>query len=212
MYALSGGDYMGRTIREFLEKEYGAEFFDEPFPVGFRAAAGYTRRLGAYFKKSAAEIDGVIEQFDRRYREEIRALRPKLEGKRLMVITITQNIDWALEAAIDTGMIITFAGIMDYSQDNLFTTAFRDAIAELSLSYDMRNIAADVRRVKPDLLISPFPMGADPNEVLQDHLTYSPTAGFFSGLELARRWAEIFNMNLVEGWRKDEYLFRKHYA
>ncbi|MDR2517104.1 MAG: AAA family ATPase [Spirochaetaceae bacterium] len=209
---LAWDDYMGRTIREFLEREYGAEFFDEPFPVGFRAACNYARRLGAYFKKGAKEIDAVIARFERRYREEVRALRPKLEGKRLMIITITQNIDWALEAAIDTGMIITFAGIMDYSQDNRFTTGFRDAIEELSLSYDLRNAGADVRRIKPDLLISPFPLGPDADAVLQDNLTYSPTAGFFSGLELARRWAEIFNMNLMEGWRKDEYLFRKHYA
>lgn len=209
---LAWDDYMGRAIREFLEKDYAAEFFDAPFPVGFRSACNYARRLGAYFKKSESEIETLIGRFERRYREEIQALRPKLEGKRLMIITITQNIDWALEAAIDTGMDIAFAGIMDYSQDNLFTSGFREAIAELERSYDLKNLASDLRRVKPDLLISPFPLGAEAGAVFQDNLTYSPTAGFFSGLELARGWAEIFNMNLVEGWRKDEYLFRKYYA
>ncbi|MDR2500195.1 MAG: AAA family ATPase [Treponema sp.] len=208
---LAWDDYMGRTIRSFLEREYGAEFFAEPFPSGFQAAAGYTRGLGAYFNKSAGEIDGVIARYERRYQAEMRALRPKLEGKRLMIITITQNIDWALEAAIDGGMIIAFAGIMDYSQDNLFTTRFRDAVGELVLSYDLKNLAADTGRVKPDLLISPFPLGAEAGAVLRDNLTYSPPAGFFSALELARRWAAIFGARLAEGWRKDDHLFRKYY-
>jgi nitrogenase molybdenum-iron protein alpha/beta subunit len=209
---LASGDYMGRTIRAFLEKEYGAEFFDDPFPIGFKAAREWVRRLGARFNKGEAEIAAVLADYERRYEAEIARVRPCLAGKRVMIITITQDIDWALQAALDAGMEIAFVGILNYSQESDFTTGLADSIAELVVNYDPKNRSADIERVKPDLLLSPFPSREDLGMVYQDTITYSPEAGFFSGLVLARRWVEIFNMNLQEGWKKDEYLFRKHYA
>jgi nitrogenase molybdenum-iron protein alpha/beta subunit len=209
---LAAGDYMGRTIREFLEKEYGAEFFDEAFPIGFRAASEWVRRLGPRFNKSETEIAAVLANYKKRYEGEIARIRPKLEGKRVMIITITQNIDWALQTALDAGMEIAFVGILNYSQESDFTTELESSIGELVVGYNPGNRNTDVDRVKPDLLLSPFPSAEDLGTVYQDTITYSPEAGFFSGLVLARRWAEIFNMNLQEGWKKDEYLFRKYYA
>jgi nitrogenase molybdenum-iron protein alpha/beta subunit len=209
---LAWDDYMGRSIREFMEKEYGAEFFEEPFPVGFAAASRWTRRLGKKFHRTEAQIDAVLADYRKRYFAEIEKLKPKLRGKRVMIITVTQNIDWALQTALDAGMEIAFVGILPYSQENLFKTELEGSIAELLVGYDPANRNADIERIKPDLLLSPFPSAEDLGTVYQDTISYSPNAGFFSGLVLARRWAEIFNMNLQEGWRKDEGLFRKYYA
>jgi nitrogenase iron protein len=209
---LAWGDYMGRAIRDFLEKEYGADFFEEPFPVGFAASSRWVRRLGERFHRPEAEIEAALADYRERYRSELEIIRPRLRGKRLMIITVTQDIDWALETALEAGMELAFVGILSYSQENLFKTELGDSIAELAVDYDPANRRADIERVKPDLLLSPFPSAEDLGEVYQDTITYSPEAGFFSGLVLARRWAEIFNMNLQEGWRKDEGLFRKHYA
>ncbi|MDR0731234.1 MAG: AAA family ATPase [Treponema sp.] len=209
---LAWGDYMGRAIREFLEKEYDAEFFDEPFPVGFAATSLWVRRLGEKFHRSGEQIEAVLADYRERYRAEIERIRPKLQGKRVMIITVTQNIDWALQTALDAGMEIVFVGILSFSQDDLFTTELGDSIGELVLGYKPDRRQADIARVKPDLLLSPFPSAEDLGPVYQDTITYNPEAGFFSGLAAARRWAEIFNMNLSEGWKKDEGLFRKHYA
>ncbi|MDR1909968.1 MAG: nitrogenase component 1, partial [Spirochaetaceae bacterium] len=209
---LAWDDYMGRAIREFLEKEYGAEFFEEPFPIGFAASRRWVRRLGKHFNKSEGQIEAVLADYDLRYREEINRIRPKLAGKRVMIITVTQNIDWALQTALDAGMELAFVGILSYSQESVFTTELQDSIGELVVGYNPENRNADMARIKPDLFLSPFPSAEDLGDVYQDAITYSPEAGFFSGLVLARRWAEIFNMNLQEGWRRDEGLFRKHYA
>ena len=209
---LAWGDYMGRSIRDFLEKEYGAEFFDEPFPVGFAASCRWTRRLGERFCRSEEQIEAALADYRVRYRTEMERIRPKLSGKRLMIITITQNIDWALQTALDAGMEIVFVGILYFSQDDLFTTELGDSIGELVVGYNPNNRDADIARVKPDLLLSPYPSAEDLGPVYQDIITYSPEAGFFSGLVPARRWAGIFNMNLAEGWKKDESLFRKYYA
>jgi nitrogenase molybdenum-iron protein alpha/beta subunit len=209
---LAWDDYMGRTIREFLETEYGAEFFEGSFPIGFKAASIWTRRLGASFGRSAEKIDAVLAGYKKRYEEEIAFLKPQLAGKRVMVVTITQNIDWALQAALDAGMEISFVGIFSFSQESDFTTELEGSIGELIVGYNPDSKNADMERIKPDLLLSPFPSAEDLGDVHQDTITYSPEAGFFSGLVLARRWAEIFNMNLREGWKKDEQLFRKYYA
>jgi nitrogenase iron protein len=209
---LAWGDYMGRAIREFLEKEYGAEFFDEPFPIGFAASSLWARRLGEKFHRSDERIEAMLADYRERYRAEIERIRPKLLGKRVMIITITQNIDWVLQTALDAGMELAFVGILSFSQDDLFTTELGNSIGELVLGYNAEKRNADIARVKPDLLLSPYPSAEDLGPVYQDTITYSPEAGFFSGLVLARRWAEIFNMNLSEGWKKDEGLFRKYYA
>jgi nitrogenase subunit NifH/nitrogenase molybdenum-iron protein alpha/beta subunit len=209
---LAWDDYMGRSIREFLEKEYGAEFFDEPFPVGFAASSRWTRKLGEKFHRTEAQIEAALADYRKRYLAEIETVKPKLQGKRLMIITVTQNIDWALQTALDAGMEIAFVGILPFSQENLFKTELEESIGELLVGYEPANRNADIERIKPDLLLSPFPSAEDLGTVYQDTISYSPNAGFFSGLVLARRWAEIFNMNLQEGWRKDEGLFRKYYA
>ncbi|MDR2343759.1 MAG: AAA family ATPase [Spirochaetaceae bacterium] len=209
---LAWGDYMGRSIREFLEKEYDAEFFDEPFPVGFSAASRWTRRLGERFHRTEEQIQAVLSGYRERYRAEIERIRPKLQGKRVMIISVTQNIDWALQTALDAGMEIAFVGILSFSQENLFTTELEDSIGELVTDYQADRRNADIARVKPDLLLSTFPSAEDLGPVYQDTISYSPEAGFWSGLVQARRWAEIFNMNLLEGWKKDECFFRKHYA
>jgi nitrogenase molybdenum-iron protein alpha/beta subunit len=209
---LAWGDYMGRSIREFLEKEYDAEFFDEPFPVGFAAASLWTRRLGERFHRSGELVEAVLEDYRARYLAEMERIKPKLSGKRVMIITVTQNIDWALRTALDAGMELAFVGILSFSQDDLFATELGDSIGELVIDYNPNNRSADIARVKPDLLLSPYPSAEDLGPVYQDTITYSPEAGFFSGLVLARRWAEIFNMNLAEGWKKDERIFRKYHA
>ncbi|MDR3146742.1 MAG: AAA family ATPase [Treponema sp.] len=209
---LAWGDYMGRAIREFLEGEYGAEFFDEPFPIGFAASSRWVRRLGERFHRDQGLIEAVLAGYRERYRAELERIRPALLGKRLMIITVTQNLDWVLQTALDAGMELVFVGILSFSQEDRFSTELGDSIGELALGYNADTRNADIARVKPDLLLSPFPSAEDLGPVYQDTITYNPEAGFFSGLVLARRWAEIFNMNLPEGWKKDEGLFRKYYA
>jgi ABC-type Fe3+-hydroxamate transport system substrate-binding protein len=109
-------------------------------------------------------------------------------------------------------MEIAFVGIMEYSQDNHFTTELEDHIRELRVSYGWDRQAEDILRVKPDLFLSNYGSNDQKGALYADTIPLSPTAGFLSGLLFARRWAEIFKMNLKEGWRQDESLYRKYYA
>jgi nitrogenase molybdenum-iron protein alpha/beta subunit len=203
---------MGRAVRSFLENEYGAEFFDDPFPVGFQKSREWVRKLGAYFNKSDEETGAVIADFEKRYRQGIEKIKPHLAGKRLMVITYNQDIDWILGAALDLSMEIAFVGILDYSQDNNFKTVFAGSIGELYVSYDKAKRRDDINRIRPDLYLTNYGSQDQELAAFADTIPLSPPAGFLSGLKLAERWSAIIKMNLKEGWRDDEFLYRKYRA
>jgi nitrogenase iron protein len=207
---LAYADYMGRSIRTFLETEFDAEFLDRPFPIGFKESCEWARSIGEYFHRGKAEVDAVIEEYQRRYWSEINRIKPHLAGKRLMVITFNQDIDWILQTAVDLDMELAFVGIMEYSQDNHFTTELEEHIRELRAPYERERRAEDLLRVKPDLFLTNYGSNDQNGALYADTIPLSPTAGFMSGLLFARRWAEIFKMNLREGWRQDELLFRKY--
>jgi nitrogenase iron protein len=209
---LAYNDYMGRTIRDFLKKEFNAEFLDEPFPIGFRESCAWVRGIGEYFGKSENEIESVIADYKREYREKTEEIKPELKGKKLMVITYNQDIDWILQTALDLEMEIAFVGILNFSQDNNFRTVFGDNIGELRLFYENDRRQEDLARIKPDLLLTNYGSNDQDLSILADTIPLSPTAGFLGGLEFARRWSQIFRMNLKEGWRQDDSLFRKYYA
>jgi nitrogenase molybdenum-iron protein alpha/beta subunit len=166
--------------------------------------------VGEYFHKSRDLIESITADYQKQYQEELDQIRPPLEGKRLMVITYNQDIDWILQTAVDLGMNIVFVGILNFSQDNHFTTNFKDHIQELHIPYENTRRKADLDRVRPDLLITNYGSNDQDESILADTIPLSPAAGFLSGVLLAKRWAEIFKMNLKEGWRQDELLFRKY--
>jgi nitrogenase iron protein len=207
---LAYGDYMGRSIQSFLEAEFGAEFMDRPFPIGFSESCNWVRGIGEYFHKGKDQVDAIIAEYRKQYQAELDRIRPQLEGRRLMVITFNQDIDWILQTAVDLGMEIAFVGVLEFSQDNHFVTGLGERIEELRVPYDGGAQATDIARIKPDLLLSNYGSPGEDQAVVADNIPLSPTAGFFSGLLFARRWAEIFKMNLREGWRQDELLFRKY--
>ncbi|MDR1367526.1 MAG: AAA family ATPase [Candidatus Accumulibacter sp.] len=208
---LAYADYMGRTIRSFLEKEFDAPFFDKAFPVGFHETCDWTRQVGEFFgKKDAA--DALIAEGRARYDQEIAEIRPWLEGKRLMMITYSHEIDWILQAACDLGMEIAFVGILSFSQENLFKTRFEDRILELHVPYDNGRRSADIARVAPDLFLTNYASIEHDGSTLTDTIPLCPTAGFLSGVFYARRWSELFRTNLKEGWKRDEPLYRKYCA
>jgi nitrogenase molybdenum-iron protein alpha/beta subunit len=208
---LAWGDYMGRTIKGFLQDEFGAEFLDGAFPIGFEESCRWVRALGDRFGK-AEMVAPILAGYEERYRAETAAIKPYLKGKKLMVITYNHDIDWILQTAADLEMEIAFVGILNFSQDNLFRTNYRDRIGELHLGYDNERRHADLSRIRPDILLTNYSSVDLDGGVLTDTIPLCPTAGFMSGVLLAARWSELFKMNLREGWKQDDLLFRKYYS
>lgn len=208
---LAYNDYMGRTIRDFLTSEYNAVFLDKPFPVGMEETKDWLNQVAAYFNKESLTAS-VIHEYEVRYDQEIEKLKPYLKGKRLMVVTYNHNIEWILKTAVDLEMEICLVGVLNFSQDNAFATRFEKQIGELCLNYTQETRQSDIKRLKPDLLLANYISTDLDGAVNTDTIPLCPEVGFMSGIKMARRWCDVFKLDLKEGWKKDEALYRKYFA
>jgi nitrogenase molybdenum-iron protein alpha/beta subunit len=203
-------DYTGRILQDFFESEFGCRFLKNAFPVGFAETEAWLCEVADFFGTRRV-ADEIRARAATDYQTGIAALRPVLRGKRLMIITYNHNLDWILKTAIDLEMEIVKLGILNFSQDAGFVTEI-DADFDLEENYDKDNRAADIRRCAPDILLSNYEFPMEDEKVVSDTIPMCPDIGFFSGLNLARRWASMLQMDLKGEWRQDEPLFEQYYA
>jgi nitrogenase iron protein len=202
---LAYDDHFGRELRRFLQERHGAVFAETPFPVGARETRRWLREIAAFFDV-AAQAEAVLGRRQARYDAEAMRLRPALAGKRLMVVSFNHSIDWLLEAALDTGMTVVRAGILDYTQDSVLKTRFGDEI-DFRTGYTPPQRDADIARLRPHLVLSNYAATGLPDTARYDTLPLCPDVGFMSGLALARRWAAVLRGPSREGWQDDRPLF-----
>ena len=93
-------DYTGKILEDFFIKEYGASFFEKQFPIGFKETSDWLLALGKHFDASD-EAKSIISENEIIYQNRIKSVRPKLEGKKLMIITYNHELDWILNDALD---------------------------------------------------------------------------------------------------------------
>lgn len=205
-------DYTGIILEDFFKKEYGSEFYEDPFPVGFAETESWLKGVGKFFGKER-EAEEITEQNRRIYRERIGNVRESLAGKKLMVVTYNHDLDWILKTAMDAGMDIVKLCILNNSQDEGFRSRLPETAAiEKEENYDRENRVRDLKKYRPDILLSNYETAADRQYCITDTIPMCPDVGFFSGLEMAERWAGLFNMNLEGEWQNDRKLFDKYYA
>ena len=205
-------DYTGIILEDFFKKEYGSRFYEDPFPVGFAETESWLKGVGKFFGKER-EAEEITEQNRRIYRERIGNVRKSLAGKKLMVVTYNHDLDWILKTAMDAGMDIVKLCILNNSQDEGFRSRLPETAAiEKEENYDRENRVRDLKKYRPDILLSNYETAADRQYCITDTIPMCPDVGFFSGLEMAERWAGLFNMNLEGEWQNDRKLFDKYYA
>ena len=205
-------DYTGIILADFFKKEYGSKFYEDSFPVGFAETESWLKGVGKFFGKER-EAEEITEQNRRIYRERIGNVRKSLAGKKLMVVTYNHDLDWILKTAMDAGMDIVKLCILNNSQDEGFRSRLPETAAiEKEENYDRENRVRDLKKYRPDILLSNYETAADRQYCITDTIPMCPDVGFFSGLEMAERWAGLFNMNLEGEWQNDRKLFDKYYA
>ena len=205
-------DYTGIILEDFFKKEYGSEFYEDPFPVGFAETESWLKGVGKFFGKER-EAEEITEQNRRIYRERIGNVRKSLAGKKLMVVTYNHDLDWILKTAMDAGMDIVKLCILNNSQDEGFRSRLPETAAiEKEENYDRENRVRDLKKYRPDILLSNYETAADRQYCITDTIPMCPDVGFFSGLEMAERCAGLFNMYLEGEWQNDRKLFDKYYA
>lgn len=203
-------DHMGRLMKKFFQKEYDARFFKNPFPIGFSETKQWIKDIAKYFNKEEL-VEDLIKDYETKYKEEIEEIKPYLKGKKMMIITYNHQLDWILETALELQIDIVKVCVLNYCSENLFKSRFDDML-NIELQYDQEKRMEDIKKFKPDIIISNYASTNLDEKAVIDTIPMCPDVGFFSGLNLVKRWAGLFKLNLKEGWRKDEELFSKYYA
>lgn len=202
-------DYTGNMLKDFFTENYQSRFFDDPFPVGFDQTCRWLLKLGEFFGRSETAQE-LIDEHRRLYKERIHAVRPVLEGKRLMIITYNHNLDWILKAALEAGIVIVKLGILNFSQDEGFTSALQMDLP-LELDYDRAMRIPDIQKYQPDIVLSNYDSSTVSQALLSDTIPMCPDVGFFSGLLMVERWAKLIDMKLEGDWKHDEPLFNQYF-
>ena len=204
-------DYTGKILEDFFIKEYGASFFEKQFPIGFKETSDWLLALGKHFDASN-EAKSIISENEIIYQNRMKLVRPKLEGKKLMIITYNHELDWILNAALDCGMKIVKICVLNFSQDE----GFRSSLSEIDdievvENYDKDERSSDIKRLKPDIILSNYEPVSE-QSYITDTIPMCPDNGFFTGLEMVERWSRLFSKSKEGEWLNDRKLFDKYYS
>ena len=204
-------DYTGKILEDFFIKEYGASFFEKQFPIGFKETSDWLLALGKRFDASN-EAKSIISENEIIYQNRIKSVRPKLEGKKLMIITYNHELDWILNAALDCGMKIVKICVLNFSQDEGFRSSLSEIDGiEVVENYDRDERSSDIKRLKPDIILSNYEPVSE-QSYITDTIPMCPDNGFFTGLEMVERWSRLFSKSKEGEWLNDRKLFDKYYS
>ena len=204
-------DYTGKILEDFFIKEYGASFFEKQFPIGFKETSDWLLALGKHFDASD-EAKSIISENEIIYQNRMKLVRPKLEGKKLMIITYNHELDWILNAALDCGMKIVKICVLNFSQDEGFRSSLPEIDGiEVIENYDKDERSSDIKRLKPDIILSNYEPVSE-QSYITDTIPMCPDNGFFTGLEMVERWSRLFSKSKEGEWLNDRKLFDKYYS
>lgn len=204
-------DYTGKILEDFFIKEYGASFFEKQFPIGFKETSDWLLALGKQFDASD-EAKSIISENEIIYQNRMKLVRPKLEGKKLMIITYNHELDWILNAALDCGMKIVKICVLNFSQDEGFRSSLSEIDGiEVVENYDRDERSSDIKILKPDIILSNYEPVSE-QSYITDTIPMCPDNGFFTGLEMVERWSRLFSKSKEGEWLNDRKLFDKYYS
>ncbi|HIH94066.1 TPA: AAA family ATPase [Methanosarcina acetivorans] len=191
-----------RALQAYLSDRFGLEFFELPFPVGFRESSLWVKALTARLLPGE-DPSPLLEEQEELYRAGVVKYAPQLSGKRVLVVSYTEDIGWVLDTIRDLGMEIVKVGISVSffgrgSPGLLSCEAF-----PVERDYTDEKRARDVRILMPDLVLSNYAPSVPEDGVHYDTIPFSPQVGFLSGLELAKRWSTLLRLPVTEGWKYD---------
>nr|WP_255678537.1 nitrogenase component 1 [Methanosarcina sp. DH1] len=191
-----------RDLQAYLSGRFGLEFFELPFPVGFRESSLWVKALAARLLPGK-DLSSLLQEQEEVYKAGIRKYTSHLSGKRVLLVSYTEDIGWILDTIRDLGMEIVKVGVSPsfFGKKSLELLSCEDFPVERNYTDEKR--ARDVRSLMPDLVLSNYAPSVPEDGVHYDTIPFSPQVGFLSGLELAKRWSTLLRLPVVEGWKYD---------
>ncbi|MDI9394199.1 MAG: nitrogenase component 1 [Euryarchaeota archaeon] len=191
-----------RILKAYLSERFNLDFFELPFPVGFRESSIWVKKLAERLLPGE-DFSTLLQEQEELYRAEIAKYISYLSGKRVLVVSYTEEVGWVLDTIRDLGMEIIKVGISASFCGSASPELLSHEDFLLERDYTDEKRANDVRTLMPDLVLSNYAPSVHEEGVHYDTIPFSPQVGFLSGLELAKRWSTLLRLPVVEGWKYD---------
>ena len=180
---------------------------ESPLPLAFEQTEVFTRTLASRFGRESV-ADKLINQARANYDRQLLQIRKYLSGKKVMIFSSTQSVDWLISTLLDLDV-----EIQKVCLSHLFY--LRGPISskyagkfKIETDYPFERHEMDLLENNPDLVLMNFvPNKISSHRIPYDIFPITPTYGFYSGLAYARRWTSKLKTPSIEGWRIDERLF-----
>jgi len=198
---LAHDDDSNLVLRDFLIDRFDVDFFEYPFPIGFRETTAWLNALKQY-SDAKLDIELLIEVERLKYETEIAKYRPFLRGRKLLVNSYSRRIDWILDVAFDLGMEVVKVGMLKSSTDDIIRSRYT-GLFEVEYDYDSGKRQEDIRKLHPDLVLSNYPPAFATEGVHHDSIPLVPEVGFDISMKLAKRWGQFIRLPATEGWKYD---------
>ncbi len=198
-------------LKEYLVKEFGCEFLEEPLPIGFEATKNWVNAIGRFFgcEEEAARI---IKAERKDYEERVANLKKHLEGKKIFLTTINTNIDWLLDTAYDAGMTFAHIGVYNYLRTPINVTKHPERMDIVEETLDAGKTRQLIKELKPDIILSAYASGSNDDQAVIDVLPMVPDLGVMSAVLIMERWIRLMQTKRKGEWERDRVLFEKYFG
>lgn len=192
-------------LTRFLDSVYGTETLDVPLPIAFEETSQFVRAVAKRFSKQAL-AEKVINDAKASYDRQIACLKTFFAGKKALIFnSYGGNIDWLISTLLELDVEIAKVCV-----SNLFYPKQRDSLKYINLkfetNYPVEKYGEAVQEVRPDFVLTAGSIDMFAN-VPCDTFPVTPTYGFYSGLDYAKKLQLKLQIPFREGWRQDEQLF-----
>jgi len=196
--------YICQNICNYLKQNYQVEIFNK-IPVGFDETVNWVKDICNYFniKKIANEI---INKYQTKYNNILSEHKKILEGKSILIFSFNTNLNYIIKTIKDLNMKLEKICFIRSVENEEFKIN-----SNIDVEYNFNESLRDklIKAIKPDIVLTSMPVLETVENVNYDLIPYYPIVGFFSGLELSKKWKDFFLVNHKEGWRYEEKLFNK---
>ena len=197
-------------LKDYLIKEFGCVFLEEPLPIGFEATKNWLMAIGRFFGREK-EAEQLIAAERKTYEERVAFLREHLEGKRIFLTTINTNIDWLLDTAFEAGLSFAHIGVFNYLRTPLNISKHPERVEAVEEVLDASRTRALIKELKPDIILSAYTSNAADDDAIADALPMIPDLGVMSAVLIMERWIRLMQTKRKGEWENDRTLFEKYF-
>ena len=200
-----------RNLKTWLTENYGCRFFDAPVPVGFEETRRFLEGLGDFFG-CRDKVSEIIRAEKEHFEERTAAIRPVLEGKKILMTTISTSMEWLVSLVRAAGMKFVWIGVLDYLHQGIKITKDEEVLSVTEETFDLLQAEKKVRELKPDIVVSNYTSALGTGDYILDNMPMTQMVGFGAGLEVLERWAGQLKSREEGEWVYDRRLYQKYYA